>query len=187
MSVINFNLNNVAALGIMAPPVCSGAASLPWQLQGIGGIYMIVNTYTINRYIGISYNLAQRFGPRLATTTEFGFAANQLNQIELFWGTVSFQDTPGFHGIQQPQLKNPPVYYAPLIGPVDGILVNFEHLLIHFVMKKLGAGGTVSNNMMMGDYSNPTHQPVTVNLHSSGSPTFPPYNQTEVWQPGHHW
>lgn len=47
----------------------------------------------------------------------------------------------------------------------DGVGVNLEQLLIRFCMTQLGAGGTVSNNMLaLAAYVNPTPNAVTVQL-----------------------
>ncbi len=172
MSIIRFNLNNAASLAGMAPPALAGGAFgpavLPPGMVG-AGMYIIVNTHTNNRYVGISTNLPNRFATRMATVTEAGFSVAQMNQIGVFWGAAQFQNTAGFGGVMAPPVMTVLAYAAPLQFAVDGVAVNFERLLIRFVLTQLGAGGTVSNNMMaFAPYANPTPNPITVRLDWGG-------------------
>ena len=188
MSIINFNFPNTATLNGMAPPALPGgmfgAAALPPGLAG-AGLYIIVNTFTNNRYAGISNNLANRFQGRMETITECGFAAGQMAQIEVFWGTVSYQNTAGFQGIPMHPVTPLPNYGAPLNFAVDGVAVQFERLLIRYLLTQLGAGGTVSNNALaFAPYVNPTANPVTVNFTSGVSPTFAAFAGAAVWPVG---
>ncbi|WP_242836618.1 hypothetical protein [Clostridium sp. BNL1100] len=57
-----------------------------------------------------------------------------------------------------------PAAGAPYTAIIDGAVINLEHLLIRFILTRLGAGGTVSNNLMVGPYVNPTPYPITVAL-----------------------
>ena len=188
MSAINFNFPNTATLNGMAPPALPGGAfgpaALPVGLAG-AGIYLIVNTFTNNRYAGISNNLANRFQGRMETITECGFAPAQMAQIEVFWGTASYQNTAGFGGVLVHPVEPLPAYGAPLNFAVDGVAVQFERLLIRFLLTQLGAGGTVSNNALaFAPYVNPTPNPVTVNFTSGASPTFAPFMGAAVWLVG---
>jgi hypothetical protein len=193
MGAIVYNLNNAATLAGMAPPTLPGGAfgpaTLPPALAGAGaGIYMIVNTNTNNRYIGISTNLPGRFNTRMATVTECGFATPQMNQIEVFWGTVSYQNSPGYNGIPAHMMTPLAAYGAPLQANIDGQAVNFERLLIRFALTQLGAGGTVSNNAMaFPTYANPTGAPIQVTLNWGASPTFAAGTHQATWPAGGNW
>jgi hypothetical protein len=159
MSAIHFNLVNSAN--------CTGMAPAPRAAGGFGNALLPpgmalagVNTATNNRYIGISGNIANRFNTRLATVTEMGFAPAAMGLIGVTWGVTSHQNTgAGAWIVTNPA---PP---AGFVAVIDGVGVNFEHLLIRFCMTQLGAGGTVSNNVLaVGAYVNPTPNAVTVRL-----------------------
>lgn len=188
MSVVNFNLNNGATLAGMAPPALPGGlfgnATLPMGLAG-AGMYLIVNTKTNNRYVGISTDLAQRFNTRMATVTELGFSTAQMNRIAVYWGTVQVQNTPTL-AIPAPPMTAVAAYGAPLNFMIDGVNVQLERLLIRFVLTQLGAGGTVSNNMMAAiPYTNPTANAITVTLNwGAGGVHFPAGFHTAVWATG---
>jgi hypothetical protein len=227
VSTVNYNLNNAALLGGLAPAALPGGgfgnAALPAGLAG-AGIYMIVNDDTNNRYIGISQNLAVRFQPRLEAVTELGFSDARMDEIAVYWGTITTQDTPaappvlpgagaglgvgagigagagapiagagagaGAVAVPPPVVIPPPVlplaaYNAPLQVLLDGVAVNLERLLIRFVISQLGVGGTVSNNMMaMGNYVNPTANPVTVNFSWGAGGLFVAGAHAAVWPVG---
>jgi hypothetical protein len=183
MSFINFHFNNTSSLAGMAPvPTLGGgftAAALPAGLAG-QGIYIICNHATNNRYAGISGNLANRFGARMAVITECGFPAVDMNRIWLWWGTVSTRNT-GVIGPFMPMLN----YAAPLNAAIDGVPVNVERLLIRYLVRIIGAGGTVSNNVgAAAPYVNPTANPVTVNFHSAANAQYAAFNDTAIWAVG---
>jgi hypothetical protein len=184
MSSIVYNLLTGATLNGMAPADMGGGnfsnANLPAGLVG-AGMYLIINTETNNRYIGISTNLAKRFGTRMATVTEAGFSAAQMQRIGVYWGTVTRQDTGN------PVWSALGSYDAPCEGLVDGVTVNFERLLIRFVLTQLGVGGTVSNNMMAStQYRNSSPNPVTVTL-NWGNGIYGAGTQSAVWRPNASW
>ncbi len=188
MSAITYNLLNAATLVGMAPPALGGgmfgAAALPLGLAG-GGMYIIWNTNTNNRYAGISTNLATRFQPRLETVTELGFSGVQMNQIVVFWGTAQSQNTAGFGGVLVHPIAPVLWYGAPLNMMVDGVAVNLERLLIRFMITQLGGGGTVSNNMMaFAPYGNPTPNPITVTLNWGACPWVAAGGVAAVWPVG---
>jgi len=163
MSFIHFNLVNSSNCAGMAPaPVPGGGfgnAVLPAGM-GIPGSYIIVNTATNNRYIGIAGDIGTRFNTRLATVTEMGFPGALMGMIGVTWGVTSHQNT-GF----AVWIVTNPAPPAAFVAVVDGVGVNLERLLIRFCMTQLGAGGTVSNNMMaIAPYVNPTPNAVTVQL-----------------------
>jgi hypothetical protein len=189
MGDIRFNLTNASTLAGMAPPALPGGAfgpaALPAGLVG-AGMYIIVNTATNNRYMGIAGNLANRFQTRMETVTECGFSVAQMGQLGVFWGTANYRNTP-VGGIMAPWTPVP-AYVAPLNIPVDHVNVNFERLLIRFVLTQLGAGGTVSNNMMATTpYVNPTPNAITVTLNWGGFALFAPGIHTAIWAPGAAW
>ncbi|NTW00256.1 MAG: hypothetical protein HGA19_03005 [Oscillochloris sp.] len=182
---------NAALMGVMVPPALPGGifgpAVLPVGLAG-PGIYIIVNQNTNNRYVGISTNLAIRFNPRMEVVTELGFSIPDMNNIEVYWGTVTTQNTPGFGGALLPPIIPVGAYGAPLNVPIDGVGVQLERLLIRFVLTQLGAGGTVSNNMLaFAPYINPTGNPVTVNFAWGGGVLFLPGAAASIWPVGGAW
>ncbi len=184
MSAIVYNLLDGATLDGMAPTSLPGGrftnANLPAGLVG-QGMYLIVNDDTNNRYVGISTNLARRFNSRMATVTEAGFSNAQMRRIGVNWGTVVTQDTGSTAWMAVPS------YGAPCEGPVDGVRVNFEKLLIRFVLTQLGVGGTVSNNMMAATpYRNASPNPVTVTL-SWGAGIYSPGTHSSVWGANASW
>jgi len=64
-------------------------------------------------------------------------------------------------------------------------MVQLERLLIRFVLTQLGAGGTVSNNLLAGvAYANPTANAMTVNLAWAGSPFYAAGAHGAVWPIG---
>jgi hypothetical protein len=191
MSQVVYNLMNCSTLRCMVPPKTSGSgaygnASLPLGLAG-QGMYIIVNTDTNNRYAGISSDLTQRFNTRLATVTEMGFSEEQMEQIWLFWGAAATQNTPGYLGNNNPQFVMVTDYSAPLVGNVDGVGINLEKLLIRFLLLHLGAGGTVSNNLLAwGPYVNPTAADMRVTLNWPAG-FFNTTTSSAVWHSGQAW
>lgn len=186
MGAVHFNLNQGALLGGMAPPALAGGAfgnaALPVGLVGAGA-YLIVNNNTNNRYVGISTNLANRFATRLATITEMGFSTAQMNQIGVYWGTVSTQNTAGAFGPPPPWV--PLVGYgAPMNTNIDGQPVQLERLFIRFLLTQF-VGGTISNNMLaFTPYVNPTGNPVTVNFTWGPGGPFNAGAHAAVWPVG---
>lgn len=184
MSFIHYNLNNSANCNGMAPaPLPAGGftnALLPPGM-GIAGTYIIVNTATNNRYVGIAGNIDNRFNTRLATVTEMGFPAPMMGLIGVTWGVTSHQNT----GAPAWIVTNP-APPAAFVAVVDGVGINLEQLLIRFCMTQLGAGGTVSNNMLaLAPYVNPTPNAVTVQLTwGNMGGLFAAGNQQAVWGVG---
>lgn len=191
MSQVVYNLMNGSTLRCMVPPTTPGGgaygnASLPLGLAG-QGMYIIANIDINNRYAGISTDLTQRFNTRLATVTEMGFSEQQMEKIWLFWGTVATQNTPGYLGNNNPQFVMVTDYSAPLVVNVDGVGINLEKLLIRFLLLHLGAGGTVSNNLLAwGPYVNPTASNVSVTLNWPAG-FFNTTTSSAVWQSGQAW
>ncbi|MBC7953099.1 MAG: hypothetical protein H7Z12_14930 [Rhodospirillaceae bacterium] len=197
MGYVHFNLVNSGDCGGMAPAALPGGgfgvAAVPAGLPAAPGTYIIVNTATHNRYVGISGNLFNRFNTgRLPTITEMGFPAATMQNIWVTWGETHVRDTapalfpgallvaptPGF-AIVAPA---PPAAFTTLI---DGVAVNLEQLLIRFVLTQLGAGGTVSNNAMaFAAYVNPTPNPILVQLSWGVIGLFGAGNHQAVWPVG---
>ncbi len=182
MSNIHFDLTNSANLQGMAPaPIPGGGfanAVLP-NGMAMAGSYIIVNTNSNNRYIGISGNIANRFNTRLATVTEMGFAVATMANIGVIWGNTHCRDSaPG--SPWQIAIPAPPAAYE---FQIDNVLVNLERLLIRFVITQLGVGGTVSNNAMAANpYTNPTQSPINVQLSwGNMGGLFNPGQQNAVW------
>jgi len=185
MSDVYYNFNATGSLAGMAPPAAAGGgfgpATLPAGLVG-QGMYIITNTNTNNRYIGISTNLANRFNTRMATITECGFAAATMGTIFTWWGQAATRNTGA--GAVVPLLG----YLGPLNVMIDGAQVNLERLLIRYVINLLGGGGTVSNNIYAGaPYVNPTPNAVTVHFHSAANAHFAAHNHNVVWPVGGAW
>jgi len=191
MSQVVYNLMNGSTLRCMVPPTTPGGgaygnASLPLGLAG-QGMYIMVNIDTNNRYAGISTDLTQRFNTRLATVTEMGFSEQEMEKIWLFWGAVATQNTPGYLGNNNPQFVMVTDYSAPLVVNVDGVGINLEKLLIRFLLLHLGAGGTVSNNLLAwGPYVNPTASNISVTLNWPAG-YFNTTTSSAVWQSGQAW
>lgn len=138
-----------------------GVAVLP-QNMNFAGTYIIVNTNSNNRYIGISGDIANRFRTRLATVTEMGFTQVEMGNIGVTWGQTAYRNTNQANANWNVVNPAPPAAYSVII---DGANVNLEYLLIGFVITQLGAGGTVSNNVMAAaPYINPTQNPIDVLL-----------------------
>jgi hypothetical protein len=168
MADVIFDLIHSSHLGGMAPPTLVGGgfgiAAVPVGM-GAAGTYIIVNTITNNRYVGIANNIATRFNDRLPTVTEMGFATGEMNRIGVTWGATQCRNTPTFLVPVPPwvpAVPNPPAAFDTVI---DGVNVKLERLLIRFVLTQLGGGGTVSNNMLAAaPYQNPTANAITVRL-----------------------
>lgn len=189
MGYIYYRLNGSANLAGMVPPAMPGgafgAAALPPGLAG-AGMYIIINCQGAaaanhNRYIGISRNLARRFGTRMGVITELGITAATMAQVHVVWGRVKVRNHPLGLGIPTtptrlapagavvagppptipfprwaaPGWTNANPVGGPLIANVDGHNINLEHLLIRFIVMRIQAGGTVSNNMLMGPFAHP--------------------------------
>lgn len=168
-----------------------GVAALPAGMA-MAGTYIIVNTTTNNRYIGIANNISARFNTRLATVTEMGFSdVPTMAAIGVTWGATGVRNTlPAVAGWPMagwaPAVPIPPVAFTAMI---DGFQVNLERLLIRFVITQLGAGGTVSNNAMaVAPYVNPTLNPIAVRLTwGAMGGLFSPGHHTSVWNVGGAW
>lgn len=203
MGYIFYALNNSANCAGMAPPALPGGAfglaALPAGMA-MAGTYIIVNTATNNRYIGIAANIHNRFQTRLATVTEMGFSPAVLANIGVTWGIAHCRNTlpalPAPPVPPPPPLLQPvagsfpvaPVAGAPYTAVIDGAVINLEHLLIRFVMSQLGGGGTVSNNLMVAPYANPTANPITVSLQwGAMGGLFAANTMQAVWGPGVAW
>lgn len=197
MSFIHYELTNSANLAGMAPaPAVAGGfapAALPPGMA-MAGTYIIVNTTTNNRYIGISGNIANRFNTRMATVTEMGLAVATVAAVGVVWGNTWYQNTffpppgPGAPPAPPPPMLAVPAPPAAFAQLIDGAPVNFEHLLIRFCVTQLGAGGTVSNNVIAGPYANPTPNPITVRLDwGPMAGLFNADSLTSIWPPGVLW
>lgn len=193
MGYVHFNLVNSANCAGMAPPPVAGGgfgnAALPPGMN-MAGTYIIVNTGTNNRYIGIANNIGARFATRLATVTEMGFGTPTMQAIGITWGATGVRNTaPPVVGGGFPVagwVAAVPAPPAAFNVAIDGVQVNLERLLIRFVITQLGAGGTVSNNAMAaGPYANPTGNPIAVRLSWGGmGGLFAPGQLNAVWGVG---
>lgn len=183
MGDIYFDLHSSDDLAGMTPQPMPGGgftnAALPPGLHG-GGLYIIYNHLTNNRYIGISVDLANRFGGRMSVITELGFDHHTMSNILIWWGRAGVKNTGA--------LGNPnwlPNYNGPLVAPVDGVNINLEHLLIRYVLNWL-APGTVSNNIFASQpITNNTGRTVEIYFHSCQNPVFAAYNHQLHWLAGH--
>jgi hypothetical protein len=194
VSDIIFNLTNSANLNGMAPAPAMGGgfgnAALPAAMNGYGaGTYIIVNTLTNNRYIGIASDIANRFNTRLATVTEMGFGAATMSAIGVCWGQTNYRISPTLLVPAPPWVVAVPAPPGAFQVMIDGAAINLERLLIRFCINQLGAGGTVSNNAMAATpYVNPTPNPVAVQLHwGTMGGLFPAGNLMAVWAVGAGW
>jgi hypothetical protein len=152
----------------MAPPTLVGGgfgdAGIPPRMAG-PGIYIIVNTDTNNRYVGIAADVARRFREdRLPTVVEMGYSTEQMSKIGVTWGTVRIKNTPT-------ALVPGPIWVNVIPGAgafdtqIDGVNVKLERLLIRFCMTQFGAGGSVSNNVLIrAPYENPTRNVIDVSV-----------------------
>ena len=216
MGYVYFQLNHSASLQTMVPAVMMGggfgAAALPAGMAGMAGIYIIINSQTVpeNRYIGISGNIATRFGPRMEVVTELGFPIATMANIHVVWGTVKVRN----HALGAAPTTPTPVMFggggAPIAFPtwaapgwtnaipagggaafnavIDGNVVNLEKLLIRMVMMRLGAGGTVSNNMLMTPMNHPGGAlPLVVKFHSAPFGNYNGYTAADTLAPGFVW
>jgi hypothetical protein len=198
-----------------------GVAATPPGMAGVSGMYIIINCVAAleNRYIGISTNIGNRFGnDRLPTITEMGFPPATMAQIHVVWGTVKVRNHP--HGLAAAHLGATPLLF-PGAGPattpfpnwnapgwtlanpppgggaftrvIDGNVINLERLLIRFVMMRLGAGGTVSNNALMAPYNHPQAmgapgaQPLVVKFHSAAFGNYNAFTRADILSPGFVW
>ena len=197
MGYIFYALNNSANCGGMAPPALAGGAfgfaALP-PAMNMAGTYIIVNTMTNNRYIGIAANIQNRFQTRLATVTEMGFGPAVLANIGVTWGVAHCRNTlpvPALVPAAAPvagSIPIAPAAGAPYTTVIDGAVINLEHLLIRLIMTQLGAGGTVSNNVMVGPYVNPTPYPITVALQwGAMGGLFVANTMQAIWGAGAAW
>ncbi len=197
MGYIFYALNNSANCTGMSPPALPGGAFGPALLpaaMNMAGTYIIVNTMTNNRYIGIAANIQNRFQTRLATVTEMGFGPAVLANIGVTWGVAHCRNTlpaPLVVPAAAPvagSIPVAPVAGAPYTAVIDGAVINLEHLLIRLIMTQLGAGGTISNNLMIGPYVNPTLNPITVSLQwGAMGGLFAANTMQAVWGAGAAW
>lgn len=222
MGYIYYRLTHSATLQGMAPPALAGGAfgpaALPGGMAGMAGMYIIINCHGAfeNRYIGISQNIGNRFNTRMATITELGFPPAIMGQIYVVWGTVRVRNHP--HGLPAAQTPLTPVLYGgppaniafpnwaaggwgnPVPPPagafttvIDGNMINLEHLLIRFVMMRMGAGGTVSNNLLMAPFNHPNAlgaagaQPLVVKFQSAPFGNYNGFVGTDIFTPGFVW
>ena len=78
-------------------------------------------------------------------------------------------------------------YSAPMVVNVDGVAINLEKLLIRFLLLHLGAGGTVSNNLLAwGPYVNPTAANMKVTLNWPAG-FFNTTTSSAAWNSGQAW
>ncbi|MCU6501151.1 GIY-YIG nuclease family protein [Rugamonas sp. A1-17] len=201
MGYIYYQLNHAASLQTMVPPALGGGmfgnAGVPPGMTNFAGIYIIINCNGIhNRYVGISTNIGSRFGPRMSVVTELGFDVPTMANIFVVWGQVKVRNEGlpmGTPTAVTPACFPPPpnivfptwaapgwVVAAPpgagaLNAAVDGNVINLEHLLVRFIMMRLGAGGTVSNNLLMLPFAHPGGgaPSLKIKFHSAA---FGPYN-----------
>lgn len=183
MSLVHFNLLHSTNLANMAPPTLPngnfGNAQLPNGMD-MPGMYIIVNTGTNNRYIGIANNIKNRFSHRLPTVVELGFDNATMSRIGVTWGSVEYQHT----GVNA--WHTAPANPATVM--IDGVTVDLERLLIRFVLTQFGAGGTVSNNRQIAPYTNQTNNIVFVQLTwGNMGGLFTAGNQIAQWQPNQTW
>lgn len=186
MSNITFNLNNSARLDNMAPaPLAGGGYSIATLPAGMtmAGMYIIVNTHTNNRYIGISSNINHRFSSRLAAVTEMGFSPAQMAQIGVCWGSVTYQNTPGA-GVAGVHVAVPVAHSAFSVW-IDGFLVNLEQVLIRMMMTRF-VGGSISNNVLVGPYINSSANAVNIqfNWGAMGGLFTAAGGHATAWLPG---
>jgi hypothetical protein len=213
MGYIYYQLNHAASLQTMVPPALGGGmfgpAALPPGMLGFAGIYIIINCNGAhNRYIGISGNIGNRFNPRMSVITELGFDAPTMGNIFVVWGQVKVRDdalpmgTPT--AVTPTRFPPPPniafpTWAAPgwavaappggglaLTAVIDGNVINLEHLLVRFVMMRLGAGGTVSNNLLMLPFAHPGGgaPSLKVKFHSAGFGPYNGYTAADTLAPG---
>ncbi|HQU83520.1 MAG TPA: hypothetical protein PKY59_10360 [Pyrinomonadaceae bacterium] len=192
MGRITYNLNNGATLQSLVPTV-GGVAALPPGLAG-PGLYIIFNNHTNNRYVGKSSAVEGRFQPRMESVCELGFSVAQLNQILVFWGTVSIANTPP-PGVGIVVMAPAPVAGysgAPgnrLYGNIDGQNIELERLLIRFILNQFHPA-TITNNTWgaaAATYTNPTANPITVTLNWGAAGPFAPGTHQVVWGAGQAW
>jgi hypothetical protein len=88
MYEIRISLVNAASLGTMAAPVV-GMGALPAGMMANQRIYLILNTATNNRYVGISSNVQSRFNGRMAVVNELGLSAANMGVVWAWWGQTS--------------------------------------------------------------------------------------------------
>jgi hypothetical protein len=222
MGYIYYQLNNSANFATLAPAALGGGAYgfafLPPTLAG-AGMYIIINCQGApanhNRYIGISSNLAKRFGPRMSVITECGFTAAVMANIHCVWGAVRVRNHPFALGVPTTLTPIVPPRVPPNVAfpnwaaggwtappvpaggayttPVDGNLINLEHLLVRFVMMRLGTGGTVSNNQLMVPFNHPSAlgaagaQPIIVKFESPAFGPYPAFAEADILNPGFVW
>lgn len=217
MGYVFFRLNRGASLAGMAPAALPGGdfgkAALPPGMAGAAGMYIVINCQADqhNRYVGISSNIGQRFAGRMAAVTELGFPTATMEQIHVVWGSVKVRDEGAPQmTITVKNAKPPPMFvHFPLwwdadwreatpgnggafTAMVDGKQINLEHLLIRFVMARMGAGGTVSNNQLMSSFHHPVSggqggSPIRVKFHSAAFGDYPEYIRADILEPGSVW
>ena len=88
MYEIRISLMHAASLGTMAAPVV-GAGALPAGMMANQRIYLILNTATNNRYMGITTNLQSRFNGRMAVVNELGMSVVNMGVVWAWWGQTS--------------------------------------------------------------------------------------------------
>jgi hypothetical protein len=170
MGHVHFNLNNSGSLHTLASPQVGVSGTLPPNMQGAnqGGLYLIVNTQVngVNRYVGKTGNIEDRFNGRMLTINEFGLAQAQLQGTWAFWGQATVWNTaaPNAPAVQ----GGAPNYGAnQVMATIDGVQVNLEALLIRCV-RQIVAGvnnATMTNLQYMNNtFSNTTGNNLTIQI-----------------------
>lgn len=121
MGYINFDLTNAGSLHTLASAGAGAAGTLPVGMPNTGGLYLIFNSATGNRYIGKAGDLSARFNGRMLTVNEFGLSQANLAQIGVFWGDANPYNTPAQVGLAPVPLVN--TLIAPVAAPALGFQV----------------------------------------------------------------
>jgi hypothetical protein len=156
----------------------------------------------------------------MSVVTELGFPAATMANIFVVWGTVRFRSDPlpvGTPTAPTQTLFPPPANMAfptwaapgwivaapaaapagggavPFIRMIDGNPINLEQLLIRLIMMRLGAGGTVSNNLLMAPIAHPQGVgavgavPIRVKFHLAPFGPYAGFTRADSLNPGFVW
>ena len=105
MAYIRYDLDTSGSLHTLASPGAGVAGALPAGVPQTGGLYVIFNQGSNNRYVGKAGNLRQRFNGRMLTVNELGLTQANLGQIAAFWGEADPYNTPApVNGVAAPQI-----------------------------------------------------------------------------------
>lgn len=187
MAEIHFNLSNCGNLNSMVqnpralPPIMVG--------DNTPSTYMIINTHDqnpahVNRYVGITTNLADRFNQRLRTIGELDFIANSFNNIYTIWGTVEYCNTVPNPILVLEQPNGGANGITSLNATIDGVNFNLEAVLIRLTLQVLSQPNETVSNQAIPIIQNTTQNPINITFDYPAFGNYAAGTIHHVWPAG---